>query len=375
MRARRFVIAVGAAVSALALLVGAAGPAGAVGSFGPTVLVGPSGCHDIQTTTSSSGVTYGFMTCPGPTRERLVYLTGRGAALRTVATGYYGKVLGVADDGVATFVLYAVESSGEVAVVRRTHAGSMRKSLLSDGRDSFGGFFDGSIAAAGGRFWAAWSYVNGAETVGRVVTYQTLTPALPRQLPTIRGRWPSVTLYQDRVFMVSSTSGLGSGGAIARSIARDNGSWSTAVLSDPTETMGRFAPYVVRTGSVVRVAWTEKSGPVGTSPRLVYTDQSSGRWVRTVLPGNAFEILPVRIELSGANLFVAWSGYTLSASGRVRFSNIRVAQRTSGRWTSTAFTDGSQAPSLLDLAAANGKATVFMLREAANWQITARTQR
>ncbi|HZG95591.1 MAG TPA: hypothetical protein VEZ46_12875 [Mycobacteriales bacterium] len=106
----------------------------------------------------SAGVSRSFVTWYGGTcpSARIRYATQSGTRGAAVASPYYGAVLGVADDGTTTWLLY--RASDGTRVGGRTRAGAWKTSVRVTTHRSG----SGDIAAVGGRWWAVWSEASGS---------------------------------------------------------------------------------------------------------------------------------------------------------------------------------------------------------------------
>jgi hypothetical protein len=163
-----------------AALLAWATPAAAVGPFGPVVTVVQAGCRPDgsasgDSVVGSDGIVRGFVSFTGGncgTNPLIRYFEGSGASWTSIVSPYRGRVLGVAWDGSATFLLHTDGSN--IRITKRDSSGFTPGRVLST---HFGERFvpSGDVIAAGGRWWAVWSEQVGSGLAAQNDLFQGLT--------------------------------------------------------------------------------------------------------------------------------------------------------------------------------------------------------
>jgi hypothetical protein len=129
----------------------------AVGPFHPPIAVVRPGCSFQSfagdAVVGRDGVTRGFIGFTGGDCDppgRIWYFSGSGTRWTSTLSPYHGRVLGVAWDGAATYLLYA--GTGGVSITKRTRSG-----FTSGRRLSSASARGGDVVALGGKWWAVWA--------------------------------------------------------------------------------------------------------------------------------------------------------------------------------------------------------------------------
>jgi hypothetical protein len=335
----------------LTLLVAAALPARAVGTFGPPVTVVPSPCSfvfaDADAALGSDGLTRGFVTYNGPgCAFEIWYFQGSGSTWTRQLSPYQGVVLGVAVDGTDTYLLYA--ASDGVRITKRTAAGFTPGRRLSG--VGLGGAVEprGDVIATGGTWWAVWSeQVGPGGEFAQTELFQAKTYGTDRN----RQRITFVTNRDDTAPSLAKRPG---GGAVlawerndgARGEVSDirvatsaDGTWSSRAFA----TAGNLnsQPDLFTAGSSTFAAWIRDG-------RAVAADNTGGVFTsHTFLTPASFR---PRVAASLGRVFVIWT----TPAPRTFF-----AERVAGAWSGTFLSDPDR-PGLAVTARA-GKATVLML--------------
>jgi hypothetical protein len=139
------------------------GASAAAPAFGTPVTVTAAGCNfdDVTggATLSSDALTRGFVAFHGGScglEPAIRYFRQSGAGWSVATSPYHGRVLAVAPDGIATWLLYA-NGSG-IHLGRRTTAGGFAASAQLSPNGTGGAVFPtGDVVASGGRYWAVWT--------------------------------------------------------------------------------------------------------------------------------------------------------------------------------------------------------------------------
>ena len=148
------------------LLLGAAlalaAPAGAVAPFGPVVTVASAGCDFAGVTgdavVASDGVVHGFVAFAGggcPQNPQIIYFQGSGSSWTQTTSPYHGRVLGVAWDGTATYLLHA--DGTNIRVTKRVGSTFTGGRLLSASGSGGATVPTGDVVALAGKWWAVWN--------------------------------------------------------------------------------------------------------------------------------------------------------------------------------------------------------------------------
>src|SRR6266545_2755907 len=249
-------------VVALGVVVALAAPARASWTVGSAATVVPSGCRPAgQAGDAAAGpdsVVRGFASVQGGTctDRRLRWFEGPGGHWRQVVSPYQGRVLGVADDGTSTWVLYAAPDGTRLAAAGR--AGTFGPST----RLSSNAALAGDLIAAGGRWWAVWTERTSSAGLASLYQARTLGSAVSRQRVTIsavvdghpslaRAASGTAVLVFDRTNPATRRTDL--------IIGRNPGSaWEWRSLT--TDGASR-SPSLAMAGQTTHVAWRRACGP------------------------------------------------------------------------------------------------------------------
>jgi hypothetical protein len=333
----------------LAILVGSALPAQAVGAFSPAVTVVPSPCSfqfaDADAALGSDGLTRGFVTygpdCPS---FQIWYFEGAGSSWTRQLSPYQGVVLGVAVDGVDTYLLYVADDG--VRITKRTAAGFTPGRRLSTA-GLIGVVPRGDVIATGGTWWAVWSEQVGPggefapQELFQAKTYGT---DLSRQRITFNPLWDSEPSLAKRpsggaVLAWERNDGPGALLSDIRVATSADGAWSSRAFA--TTGSLNTQPDVFTGGRSTFVAWIRDG-------RAVAADNTSGVF-RSHTFNTAASFRP-RIAASLGRAFVIWT----TPGTRTFF-----AERVAGTWSGTYLSDPPR-PGFV-VTAPGGKATVLML--------------
>jgi hypothetical protein len=334
----------------LALLVAVAVPAHAVGAFGAPVTVVPSPCSfvfaDADAALGSDGLTRGFVTYNGPGCPfQIWYFQGSGSSWTRQLSPYRGVVLGVAVDGVDTYLLYAADDG--IRITKRTAAGFTPGRRLSSTAALTGVVPRGDVIATGGTWWAVWSEQVGPggefapQELFQAKTYGT---DLNRQQITFNPLWDSEPSLAKRpgggaVLAWERNDGPGAELSDIRVATSADGSWSSRAFA--TAGSLNTQPDVFTAGVVTYVAWTRDG-------RAVAADNTGGAFAsHTFLTPASFR---PRIAASLGTVFVIWT----TPTPRTFF-----AERVAGTWSGTYLSDPPR-PGFA-VTARGGKATALML--------------
>ncbi len=353
MRGRRALVV----LFALGLVATVAAPARASWTVGPAATVVPAGCRQAgQSGDAAAGpdrVVRGFArfqggTCAGPP---ILWFQGSGGAWTHVASPYHGRVLAVADDGAATWVLYAAADGTRLA--RRDRAGVFSPGTRLSATAALGG----DLIAVAGRWWAVWAEPVGRAGLASLFQARTLGTAVQRQRITYsavvdarpslaRAASGTAVLAFDRTNPATHRSDLLLG-------RNPGGAWSFRAL---TTDGGSRSPSVAMAGQVTHVAW-QRGG------RIVHADNGTGtfRPHTFATPGSG-----PRVAVSPGRAHVAW---TLARAGKP--SHVFLAERSGDNWVGNDVTPAAGvAETALALVAAGGQATVLGAEPTRVWAKT-----
>jgi hypothetical protein len=148
-------------VLAIALaLGGVAAPARA--AIGPVTVVNAPCNFELVTAdavVTAGGLTRGFVSFSGGTcaqQGRIFYFQGSGGSWTRAQSSLRGRVLGVADDGSSTFLLY--QSATGVWVAKRPRGGSLANvQRVSTATQGGGALTQGDLVAFLDQWWAVWT--------------------------------------------------------------------------------------------------------------------------------------------------------------------------------------------------------------------------
>jgi hypothetical protein len=341
------------AVLVIGLLLVPAAPARASWTVPAAATVVASGCtaaaQSADAAAPADGLARGFARFEGSGCPAAIWYFQRAAAGWTrQASPYTGRVLAVADDGAATYLLYAAADG--TRITSRTHAGTFTPGR----RISAVAARSGDVIASGGRWWAVWSEAAGsgaslyqARTMGttllrrRVTFTATATDARPSLARTSTGAVVAFDRTQaGRTDLYQGRAGTG-------------GTWSfTRFTSD-----GRSSQAVIAVaGSTAYMAW--RGGP--------WILRADGAWA--ALRGTAFATAGTgpRLAVSGGRFFVAWS--TTPSSGP---SHVFLAERGGANWVGRDVTPAAAGrETAVALTAAGGNATVLGTEAGRLWAKT-----
>ena len=145
----------------LGAAVGLAAPAAAVAPFGQVVTVASAGCNFDGVTgdavVAANGVVHGFVAFAGggcAANPLITYFEGSGSSWTQVTSPYRGRVLGVAWDGTATYLLHA--DGANIRVTTRVGSTFTGGRLLSASGSSGATLPSGDVVALAGKWWAVW---------------------------------------------------------------------------------------------------------------------------------------------------------------------------------------------------------------------------
>jgi hypothetical protein len=338
----------------VALAVVPPAPAGASWAAGSAATVAPAACAPARALADAAvgadSRVRGFVRFQGAacTDTRLTWFEGMGTTWRRTGSAYRGKVLAVADDGAATWVLYAAADGTRLG--SRDRAGAFAPSI----RLSTHTALSGDLVAAGGHWWAVWAERVGtgrlaslfqARTIGTPVARQRITSQPYADGHPALGRVASGTAV-----LAFERANPATGRSDVRFGRNPGGGWTFAAL---TANGTSRAPSLATAGQRTHVAWQQ-----GT--RIVHADNPSGSF-RTHLfatPGTA-----PRVATSAGHVFDAW---TLPRGGRP--AHVFLAERGGDLWTGNDVTAAATSPeAAAAVVAAGGAATVLGAEPARLW--------
>jgi hypothetical protein len=350
---RRLALAVSMLAAAVLPVVSAA-PAAASWAVGAAATVASAPCTptgwSADAAIGADGLVRGFARFQGSgcTDTRLIWFDGAGGSWRRTPSTYRGRVLAVADDGAATWVLYAAADGTRLG--SRDRAGVFQPSS----RLSTTAPVSGDLVAAGGRWWAVWAERVGTGRLASLFQARTIGTAAPRQritsAPYVDGR-PSLArvasgtavLVFERAHSVTGQSNV--------LFARNPGTgWS---FSNLTANGTSKAPAVATAGQVTHVVWQQGS-------RIVHADNLGGSFHSHLFatPGSA-----PRVATSAGRVFAAW---TLARGSRP--THVFLAERAGELWTGSDVTSAATSPEAAAVVvAAAGSATVLGVEAPRLW--------
>jgi hypothetical protein len=352
-----------------ALLVGAAA-APVRAAIGPVTVV-QVGCDFEQVTAdavvTTGGLTRGFVSFHGGSCADLGsiwYFQGSGGTWTRAQSTLRGRVLGAADDGNSTFLLY--QSSTGVWVAKRPHTGGLvNVQRLSTYAGGGGPITSGDLVAFTDQWWAVWTEQVGpggefapeklfqSKTIG---AGDCIDPIVKQRItinPTVTDEHPSIVLKPASagasgadLFWSRNNGAQGTSGHIWRGSAGCDADWDFRQLSFA----GRIDlnPDASRSGvGNNHVAFTRDG------PHVVYLNNSSGsyRGRQFITPG-----VSPRVTTSQGVVFVAYRdfrGHPFVAISR-------------GGWSGRDLTPGAGSQQVLAVTAAAGRGTVLAASEASN---------
>jgi hypothetical protein len=342
---RRLALVVALLVAA-ALAVVSPAPAEASWAVGSAATVAPAACATTGSTADAAmgtdGLVRGFARFQGAgcTDTRLTWFEGAGGGWRRGPSTYRGKVLAVADDGAATWVLYAAADGTRLG--SRDRAGVFTTST----RLSANAPLSGDLVAAGGRWWAVWAERVGGGRLASLFQARTIGSAAARQritsAPYADGRPSLARVASGTAVLTFERANPATGRSDVRFGRNPGSGWSFSAL---TANGTSRAASVATAGQVTHVAWQQ-----GT--RIVHADNPGGsfRTHQFATPGAA-----PRVATSAGRVFDAW---TLPRGGGP--AHVFLAERAGELWTGNDVTPAATSPeAAAAVAAAGGSATVL----------------
>jgi hypothetical protein len=300
----------GTAVATVAVLVtvlAAITPASAaVRPFAPPQTVaGACNAETADTATAASGAVVGFATCQTPTDQAIRFFsrTAAGTVNPSEPTPFRGRVLGVANDVSATFVMYA--DATQIRVGKRTSSGQFSSRLIA-GWSGGGTLPTGDVIARNGQWFGVWSVPFG----------------------------PGGEFAQTELFFAAS-------GRAAQRLT------TTAGNIDDSE------PTLAYAGTIPVLIWTEAIAPAvpGQSNLIVSRFRGNGQWEpRRVFASNGFANGSPDMTIAGPFTYVTWT----------RDGGTMVASNATGAFTSHRFLTPARAPKVGVATAAGTADHVFV---------------
>jgi hypothetical protein len=338
-----------------AWVLAAAGPAAAVGPFGPAATVVSAGCNFEFVTgdavVGSDGTTRGFVSFIGGScgdNPQIRYFQGSGSTWTTAVSPYRGRVLGVAWDGTSTFLLHL--DGPNIRITKRDGSGFTPGRVLS-GHGSTGGTIpSGDVIALNGDWWAVWNeQVGGGGEFAQTDLFQarTIGPDSGRTritfVASLDDRNPTLTLAPSRTgqaFMewVRADIARGEVSTIRFAEAFPGTGWTSRAYT-PSNRFSEAPDLFLYGGSVFGTYLQNNQVIQATNPPLGLVTNSFG-----------FGSEP-HIGSSGGKTWVAWTGTS---------EHLFVGEATApGVRTQVDLTPGAGPQQAIAVTGRSGKATVF----------------
>jgi hypothetical protein len=150
-------------LAVLLLLVPAAGPAAAIGAFGPPVTVVDPTCDfdmtSVDAARDNAGVAHGFAALwgePCNPNGGIDYFSGSGSSWTRQRSPYRGFVMAVAQDTTGTYLLYLDPATG-IRITKRLTDGTFTPGRLLSPNWTSSVTTLGDVVADGGKWWAVWN--------------------------------------------------------------------------------------------------------------------------------------------------------------------------------------------------------------------------
>ena len=356
---------------ALSILLAGAAATPARAAIGPVTVV-QVGCDFEQVTADAvveaGGLTRGFVSFHGGTCAALGsiwYFQGSGGTWTRAQSTLRGRVLGAADDGSSTFLLY--QSSTGVWIAKRPHTGGLvNVQRLSTTTQGGGALTFGDLVAFTDQWWAVWTEQVGpggefapqklfqSKTIG---AGDCIDPIIKQQItinPTVDDEHPSIVLKPASaggsgadLFWSRNNGAQGTSGHIWTGSADCTADWDFRQLSFA----GRIDlnPDAFRSGVGNNHVVFQRDGP-----HVVYLSNASGlyRGRQFVTPG----VLP-RVATSQGVVFVAYRDFR---------QHPFLAVYRSGSWSGRDLTPGAGSQQVVAVTAAGGRGTVLAASDASN---------
>jgi hypothetical protein len=338
----------------MAIAVMAATPAAASWTVGAAATVVPAPCRQTgwsgDAAKAADGVVRGFARFQGTgcTDARLIWFEGAGGGWQRAPSAYSGRVLAVADDGAATWVLYAATDGTRLG--KRDRAGVYGPSS----RLSTVAALSGDLVAAAGQWWAVWAERVGTGRLASLFQAKTIGTAAPRQritaAPFVDGR-PSIARVASGTAVLAFERAHSVTGSSEVLFGRNPGSgWSfTAMTSNGSSR----APWIATAGQVTHLAWQQGN-------RIVHADNPTGSFRSHLFatPGAA-----PRVAVSAGRVFIAWT--LLRGTGP---THVFLAERSGALWVGNDVTPAAATTeAAVAVAASGGAATVLGVEASRLW--------
>ncbi len=308
----------------LSLLLAGAAPAGAVGPFGPDIILANCIPGPMAASIASDGTTSGFIPCTGGIGDGAIsYFEQKpGSPLFREGSPYTGKVLATAWDGVdALYVVFTQGSDLKIAKRIKSTGAFSATTLLATGSDRF----TADVVASAGKWWAVWSRQVGpggefAQTelfqrhtlLGtQPATQITATAAsIDDGEPTLGYSAGKVTMLWTRTYSPAIP------GQSDLRIATNTGSgWSSSTFTTGGYTNHR--PDSLTVNGHTYVAWQRDN-------KILEADNSSGPYVSHTFAGSG---VGPKIGASLGKVFVGWT------IGIDEYQRFYLEERSGGVWT------------------------------------------
>ena len=300
----------------------------------------PDGCDQSRVVVDASGRGHGFTNCRDAVTgaHHLGYVEGSGTTWHTTVTTISSFVVSAADDGTNTYAL-AFTPGRQVRLVIRSRSGHLSSTLLQHTPNS--AWADGSIIAAGGRWWAVWSVPDAACGCSHLWTARTMSTPYGSHNTYLRGIQPSLALRGRSSVLAWLKDG--------RSAAAD-GTTGVVAVGYPTATgftqnvvgvRGALYPVVATVGGSPVLNWQSRlNGAWGVEFRQLTASGWVGRRLgptvdRSVDPDHALFTDPVPMQVGPHTVSLAWT------TRRSSTTTVTVlARRIGSTWTTTLVGDG-----------------------------------
>ena len=334
-----------------------------VGAVGAAVRLTPNGCDQSQLIVDPSGHAHGFAVCRNATtgRHYVSYLEGSGSTWHTTVTSVNSFLVSVADDGVNTYAMI-YDTHQDLRLVIRSRAGRLSNNLLQHTPTT--AWADGSIIAAGGRWWAVWSVPAAACGCNQLWSARTMGTAHATHNTYLRGIEPFLAKRGGSAILTWLQGGIGSAPDGTTGVIAIGYPTATGFTQSLTGIRGALYPVVAIDGPRLALSWQSRvNGLWG----VEFRDQVAGRWVGHRFTPNIDELIdPVHavftsqipVQVSGGVVSLAWTTRRNAA-----VTATVLAQRVGTAWTTTLLADnqpGRHGNRLASLTMVGGRAFVAM---------------
>jgi hypothetical protein len=308
---------VGAAV--MAVLLSASSVGAAVRPFNPPqTVVGGCTSRFGDSVLSTGGTLFGYATCQDNS-IRFFSRQPNGTVNPSAPTGFSGRVIGVALDSTASYVLFV--TSGEVHIGKRTTAGVFSSRTVDTGADA-GPLTTGAVIAKDGQWFGVWSKLvttssgvvhNRLFSAGSTLNVRpvaTSTASVEDIQPTLAYSGSTPVLIWNRIFDPSGASDLYKAKFLA-------GNWEAPQLFASAGN-GNFQPDMAIAGGRTFVTWV-RDGFIWVASNATSSGAFSSRMFNT--GGTEPRVAASTTSGFVDHIFVAWTAFpTQTSQGQVFFA-------------------------------------------------------